>query len=122
MEFLFFSPAPDKREYQSNILSYFSTKTSVVWFFLHKALLTCLMSTHNMFSRRNKKNINIFGWKKAPYLELCLVPRDQKQIWDETHISYLFKKILMYALHAQKMLLQKKKKKKKKKLKNGGRV
>ena len=29
------------------------------------------MSTHNMFSWRNKKNINTFGLKKASYLKLC---------------------------------------------------
>ena len=28
------------------------------------------MSTHNMFLWRNKKNINTFGLKKAPYLVL----------------------------------------------------
>ena len=37
------------------------------------------MSTHNMFSWRNKKNINTFGFKKASYQEL----------WG-THKKYLY--------------------------------
>ena len=28
------------------------------------------MSIHNMFSWKNKKNVDTFGWKKAPFLEL----------------------------------------------------
>ena len=31
------------------------------------------MSTHNMFSSRNKKNIDTLWLKKAPYQELCLL-------------------------------------------------
>ena len=30
------------------------------------------MSTHNMFSSRNKKNIDTFWMKKVPYQELCI--------------------------------------------------
>ena len=30
------------------------------------------MSTHNMFSQRNKENNNTFGLEKASYQELCL--------------------------------------------------
>ena len=29
------------------------------------------MSIHNMFSSRNKKNMDTFWLKKAPYQELC---------------------------------------------------
>ena len=31
------------------------------------------MSTHNMFPSRNKKTIDTFWLKKAPYQELCII-------------------------------------------------
>ena len=39
------------------------------------------MSTHNMFSSRNKKNIDTLWLKKAPYQELCLL------IFKKQHIN-----------------------------------
>ena len=34
------------------------------------------MSTHNMFSWRNKEDISIFGMKKTPCLLLCSMQAD----------------------------------------------
>ena len=35
-----------------------------------------------MFSTRNKKNIDTFGWKKAPYQELCSCA-----VWSESGVT-----------------------------------
>ena len=48
------------------------------------------MSTHKMFSWRNKKKISIFQMKKVPYLLLCCFLRKIRKISSVCHLLNFF--------------------------------
>ena len=61
-----------KSGYQVKFFSYFSMKTYVVYSLEVPHRGTSNEYPQHMFSSRNKKNIDTFWLKKAPYQELCL--------------------------------------------------
>ena len=62
----------DKSEYQVN--SFLITRRKHMLWYSLEAPRQCASNEYpqHMFSLRNKKNIDTFWWKKAPYQELCM--------------------------------------------------